>query len=216
MNRWLLSLLVMGWVTSCTGKPDEAVPGDGGVCPPVADLAPTKPKCEAAKGLAGDNLFCIDFSSVGDQPLDSPPPTKLSGWDFTNNCGGKYWAISKGKLQINNFSGFASNCGFLMPAVNPSDYQKYNSFTLSVVHTVDLNQQKQTAWIYLGSMVASQQLAQSTGTNPRQRNIYEVAKTDLPNGGTNTYQPLFQIISTLAGGATGWQIESIAVMGNTQ
>ena len=214
MNRWLLSLLVMGWVTSCTGKPDEAVPGDGGACPPVADLAPMKSKCDAAKGLAGDNLFCVDFSSVPEQVLTTPPPAQLPGWNFEKfdkNC----WQVLGGKLQVQMFSAFASTCGFLMPGVSPGDYQKYNSFTLSAVQTVDLNAQKQTSWIYLGSDLVNQQVVTTTGTNPRQRNITEFAKMALPNGGSGAYQPLFKITSTAPqGGYQGWQIESIAVMGN--
>lgn len=107
------------------------------------------------------------------------------------------------------------SCGFRLPEINPADYQKYNSFTLSVVQTVDLNAQKQTSWIYLGVDLVAQQIVTSTGTNPRQRNIYEIAKTALPNGGNNNYQPLFKITSetTFGGAYQGWQIESIAVIG---
>ena len=166
-------------------------------------------KCAAAKGLPGDNLICTDF----------PTPQTLTdlkgmGWDFTSQCPAG-WTVSNAKLEVNSFSTFASSCIFTMRPLTPTEYQKYNSFTLSVVHTVDLNASKQTAWIYLGSDLATQQLALSTGTNPRQRNIYEVARAALPNGGNNNYQPLFKITSTAAGGGfLGWQIESIAVMGN--
>lgn len=208
------ALFLMG----CIGfEPND----DAGVCKPVdmkgdlQDLPPTKPKCDAAKGLAGDNLFCIDFSSVSEQILTTPPPSQLTGWNFEKfdkNC----WQILGGKLQVQAFSTFASTCGFMMPAVSPSDYAKYNSFTLSVVQTVDLNSQKQTSWIYLGNDLVNQQLTTTTGTNPRQANAITVARTALPNGGSGTYQPLFKITSTVGVGManTGWQIESIAVMGN--
>lgn len=214
MSRWLLSLFIIGWVVGCTGKPDEAEPGDGSACPSPADLAPKSPKCDAAKGLAGANLFCVDFSSIPEQVLTTPPPAQLPGWNFEKfdkNC----WQVLGGKLQVQMFSAFASTCGFLMPGVSPGDYQKYNSFTLSVVQTVDLNAQKQTSWIYLGSDLVNQQVVTTTGTNPRQRNITEFARTALPNGGSGSYQPLFKITSTAPqGGYQGWQIESIAVMGN--
>lgn len=166
-------------------------------------------KCAAAKWLPGDNLICTDF----------PTPQTLMdlkgmGWDFTSKCP-IGWTVSNAKLEVNSFSTFADSCIFTTRPLTASEYQKYNSFTLSVVQTVDLNAPKQTAWIYLGSDLATQQLALSTGTNPRQRNIYEVARTALPNGGNNNYQPLFKITSTAAGGGfLGWQIESIAVMGN--
>lgn len=210
---WPLSALLL---VGCLGyEPHE----DSGVCKPadmkgdLQDLTPTKPKCEAAKGLAGDNLFCIDFSSVSDQVLTTPLPPQLPGWDFeqfAKSC----WQIMNGKLAVKNFSAFTGNCGFLMPARSSSDYQKYGSFTLSVVHTVNLNKQNQSALMYLGLDQDAQQLWFNTGTNPRQVSTITVVKSALPNGGTNTYQPLFKITSTLAGGATGWQIESIAVMGN--
>lgn len=182
---------------------------DGGKCPGSPDMTVPTAKCAAAKGLPGDNLICTDF----------PTPQTLMdlkgmGWDFTSKCP-VGWTVSNAKLEVNSFSTFADSCIFTTRLLTPSEYQKYTSFTLSVIQTVDLNAQKQTAWIYLGSDLATQQLALSTGTNPRQRNIYEVARTALPNGGNNNYQPLFKITSTAAGGGfLGWQIESIAVMGN--
>lgn len=185
---------------------------DGGKCPGSPDMA-TTPRCEAAKGLPGDNLVCVDLLQV-------PSLDALRGLNFIvgkNSVGNECWEIMQGKLEINNFSGFADTCIIKLPALDltTAANQKYNSFTLSVIQTVDLNAQKQTSWIYLGSDLATQQLALSTGTNPRQRNIYEVARAALPNGGNNNYQPLFKITSTAAGGGfLGWQIESIAVMGN--
>lgn len=192
--------------------PLQGPSADGGKCPGSPDMAMSTAKCAAAKGLSGDNLICVDLQQV--QSLDA-----LRGLGFIvgkNSMNNECWEIMQGKLEINNFPGFADTCIIKLPALDltTSANQKYNSFTLSVVQTVDLNAQKQTSWIYLGSPLANQQLAISTGTNPRQRNIYEVAKGALPNGGSNSYQPLFQITSSLAGGATGWQIESIAVMGN--
>ena len=56
----------------------------------------------------------------------------------------------------------------------------------------------------------------ATGTLPRQQRIYSIAKPALPNGTSNAYQPLFKITSGITIGLPGWQIESIAIMGNTQ
>jgi hypothetical protein len=172
-------------------------------------MAAPAAKCAAAKGLGGDRLLCVDMAQV-----PSVDGLRAMNWivakdSMSNEC----WEIMGGKLQIKNFSSFADNCLFKLPTLSTSGYA---SLTLSVVQTVDLNAPKQTVWIYLGSELATQQIATSTGTNPRQRNVYEVATPALPNGGSGMYQPLFKITSSLAGGATGWQIESIAVMGNTQ
>jgi len=207
------ALLLLFATLSACAQPTEQF-ADGGKCPALSDMAIKTPPCAAAKGLAGDSLICIDFSSVADQALTKPSPSELAGWDFEApriNC----WQILNGRLQVQNFPTFMDSCGFRLPEVNLADYQKYNSFTLSVVQTVDLNAQKQTSWIYLGLDLAAQQIVTNTGINPRQRNIYEVAKSVLPNGGNNSYQPLFKISSTFAGGAAyqGWQIESIAVIG---
>lgn len=182
------------------------LPSDGSVTRDM-DMDMAKSTCAAAKGLSGVPLICTDFPSA--QTLVD---LKGMGWDFTQCAAG--WTVSNSNLQVSNFGSFASSCIFTTRPLTTSEYNQYGTFTLSVVQTVDLNAPKQTGWIYLGNDVAMQQVASTTGTNPRQRNIYEVAKTALPNGGTTNYQPLFKITSTFAGGATGWQIESIAVLGN--
>ena len=109
---------------------------DGGACPipPVADaagvpdMATPAPKCAAAKGLAGDNLLCVDFKDV--QQL-----TSLTGWNFF--CGGlNSWTSSGGFLQVNNFSTFQDECTAKLPAINLNDADKlkYKSVALSLVH----------------------------------------------------------------------------------
>ena len=128
---------------------------------------------------------------------------------MNNEC----WEIMGGKLQIKNASSFADDCLFKLPALSASGYA---SFTFSVVQTVDLNKLKQSSLIYLGVAQDAQQMASSTGINPRQRNIYEVTKAALPNGGSGMYQPLFKLSSGQMSGGLGWQIESVAVMGNAQ
>lgn len=172
------------------------------------DMATPPPKCVAAEGLQGDNLLCVDFKDV--QNLSS-----LGGWTF--NCpGGSVWSTTGGTLQVNSFSTFMDTCTARLPALSAADYQKYSRFTLSLVQTVDVNPAQQRIQVMLGADDPMTRLiAWLTGTQPRQRNLYEIAKTALPNGGTNTYQPLFKLTSAVAAGGlhTGWQIESIAIHG---
>ena len=75
------SLVLLG-LMSCGGPeiftPDGFMYGcttpDGGPIPP--DMLTPAPKCAAAKGLAGDNLLCVDFKDV-------QMPSSLGGWDFS-------------------------------------------------------------------------------------------------------------------------------------
>ena len=177
----------------------------------VPDLATPLFKCAAAKGLAGDTLLCVDFSKV-----NGLTDQLLNGWDFTTagTCPG--WEIASGKLQVKNFGSFVGTCSITMPLTDlaAAANQKYQSVTLAVVQTIDLNPAKQGASAYLGVRLPSQQIWYTTGTNPKTVTSLQIAKAALPNGGTSSYQPLFELTSGLAGGATGWQIESIAVMGN--
>jgi hypothetical protein len=176
----------------------------------MPDLAPPQPKCAAAKGLTGDALLCVDFDK-----LSSLTDQAVAGWNFTGNCIAG-WEIATGKLQVKNFGTFVGTCSFTMPLTDlasPAN-QKYQSVTLAVVQTLDLNPAKQGASAYLGVRLPSQQIWYTTGTNPKTVTSLQIAKAALPNGGTSLYQPLFELTSALAGGATGWQIESIAVMGN--
>ncbi len=177
----------------------------------MPDLAPPQPKCAAAKGLTGDAIVCVDFdklSGLSDQTVKD--------WNFTPGGGCPGWEIVGGKLQVKNFGGFVGTCSFTMPLTDlaAAANQKYQSVTLAVVQTLDLNPAKQGASAYLGVRLPSQQIWYTTGTNPKTVTSLQIAKAALPNGGTSLYQPLFELTSALAGGATGWQIESIAVMGN--
>ncbi len=191
---------------------------DGGVgCPAldasttVPDLAVAPPKCAAAKGLQGDNLLCVDFKDV-------QMPSSLTGWNF--NCMQVFdsWTTTGGKLQVNNFSTFMSTCSFTLPALSAADYQKYSSFTLSVVQRVHIDDMSgQTAQVMLGADApATRLITQWTGKGARQTSTLTITKADLPNGGTGAYQPLFKITSTTTAGGSfqGWLIESIAVNGN--
>ena len=128
-----------------------------------------------------------------------------------------YNELLGGKLQVRSFSTFMGSCGFLLPPLSSTDYQKYASFTLSIVHTIDLNEAKQKVQLMLGTDDPVTRLVfQTTGIQPRQRNLFEVTKSALPNGGSGSYQPLFKLTSGVAAGGTaaGWQIESISINGS--
>lgn len=186
--------------------------GDGGS---VLDMTPPPPKCAAAKGLPGDNLICADFTSP-----QTIVDLTAAGWNFASTMSGTCagWTVANSKLQVTSFGTLASgSCGFTLPALSASDYQKYSSFTLSVVQRVHIDENAgQTAQVMLGADAPSTRLVtQWTGKGARQTSTMAMAKTDLPNGGTNTYQPWFKISSTTtaAGSFQGWLIESIAVNG---
>ena len=174
-----------------------------------ADMATPPPKCAAAKGLAGDNLLCVDFKDV-------QMPSSLAGWDFTCT-GGTSWSTTTGKLQINNFSTFMDTCTFKLPPLSAADYAKYSSFTLSVVHRVDISEvASQRVQVMLGADDQSNRLLDwMTGKQPRKQWMQTVAKADLPLAAVGSFQPLFKFSSANSAGGvfSGWQIESIAVNG---
>jgi len=187
--------------------------GDGGTLP---DLAHAPPKCSAAKGLSGDAIVCVDFDK-----LSGLTDQAVAGWDFTSWCPAG-WQIAGGKLQVKNFGGFVGTCSFMMPLVDLGALgnQKYSSVTLAVVQRVDLNDspaQFQSAQAMLGLDDSNRRFEFRTGRNPRQQNVNTLTRADLagiPGVGTNV-QPLFKLTSAAAApGNAGWEIESIAVMGN--
>jgi hypothetical protein len=180
----------------------------------TADLAPPPPKCPAAKGVAGDNLLCVDFSKVAQ--LSDPA---LAGWDFTasmSNCPG--WQIANNMLSVKMFSTFMGECGFTLPAIDlkQADKQKYQGLTISVVQRVSVSDPDQKAQLYLGAADANTRLViQTNGKNQRQQTMINITKADLPAAVNSVYQYLFKITSSVPVGGTvqGWQIESIAVNG---
>jgi hypothetical protein len=176
------------------------------------DLASSVPKCAAAKGLAGDALVCIDADRITLADL------RTQGWTgFKDGTGTDCWEIATGKLQVKNFGGFVGTCSFTMPLTDlasPAN-QKYQSVTLAVVQRVDLNPVSQKAQMMLGLDDPTTRLIDETrGTQPTQQRVYTVQKVTLPNGGGAAYQPLFKLTSGALYAGVGWQIESIAVMGN--
>ena len=178
----------------------------------VPDLATSPPKCAAAKGLTGDAIVCVDFdklSGLSDQTVKD--------WNFTPGGGCPGWEIATGKLQVKNFGGFVGTCSFTMPLTDlaAAANQKYQSVTLAVVQRVDLNPVSQKAQMMLGLDDPTTRLIDETrGTQPTQQRVYAVQKVALPNGGGAAYQPLFKLTSGALYAGVGWQIESIAVMGN--
>lgn len=213
MSASRITMLGLGLLIGCD---ERLVPNDGGgsldqKCPGLPDLLPMAPKCAAAKGLTGNNLLCVDFTSP--QVLSDLTNT---GWNFDKFDKG-CWTVSSGKLQINtaNFATYMGTCGFVMSPLSASDYGKYNNFTLSVVHRVDISDAaSQKLQVMLGIDDPSMRLVtQWTGKQSRQQSTIGMGKNDLPNGGTGVFQPLFKLNASLTAGGTaqGWQIESIAV-----
>ena len=143
----------------------------------------------------------------------------LMGWDFKTNCGAG-WEINGGKLQIQSFGQFDKTCGFLMPLIdlNQTQYKKYNAITISIIQRVDINNPQHIALGGLGSAMADRTFWTATGKSERQQLTVTLPKTDpVPMKAGGMYQFLFQLSSTVMAGGTaqGWQIESIAVMGNS-
>ena len=169
-------------------------------------------KCLAAKGLSGDNLVCVDFAKV-----PSLTDQALTGWDFVSNCGGNYWEIAVGKLQVKNFGTFANTCSFTMPLINfnDADKTKYNTITLSVVHRIDLNDPDQEAQIWLDSdNPATRIVWRATGRRDvaRQTTTFTIDKADLPATlRANGFKWLFKVSSQGVFSRNGWQIESLAI-----
>lgn len=185
--------------------------GDGGCV--AADLAPPAARCKAAAGLTGDAITCVDFDQV-----TALTDQKLTGWDFTNPMSCPGWEVVTGKLQVKNFSSFDKNCSFTLPPLNlnDADKQKYQRVTLAIVQRVDLNESQQKAQIMLGLDDPLQRLLdQTTGKQSRKQLIQTLTRTDLPAAVNGIFQPLFKITSGAMVGSLnqGWQIESIAVIG---
>lgn len=218
-SKWLPLVCLLN-IAGCGVTVED---NDGGTvkCPQVdmrslqMDMAPPAPKCAAAKGLPGENLLCADF--VSPQTIVD---LTAAGWSFTTSISGTCtgWTVTNGKLQVNSYATVANgSCGFTLPALSATDYQKFSSFTLSIIHRVDISETaSQKVQVMLGADdPLSRLVTQWTGKGSRQTSTMAMSKADLPNGGTGSYQPLLKISSTTTAGGSfqGWQIESIAVNG---
>ena len=178
------------------------------------DMTPAPVPCPAAKGLAGDNLFCADFAD----PQTSINSLTAKGWDFgavMSNCPG--WQIMNSLLQVQSFSSFANGtCGFTPQPITAAQIQKYRRLTLSVEQRIDLSDPEQKSQIFLDDAADPQNLMwQLTGKKnvARQQTSVAVDTADLPVLLKSGFKWVLQLNSKLAVGRNGWQIESLAVNG---
>lgn len=209
----LFALLLLA--TACR---TEVISVPDGFCDPPdlaqspVDLAPPTPKCAAAKGLAGDNLLCVDFKDV--QTLSS-----LGGWSLF--CGGSaLWSTTGGMLQVNSFGTFDKECTALLPSINLNDpdKQKYKSLALSIVHRIDLLDPEQKVQIFLNDASDPTRLmffATGKKTPSRSTAVYSLDRADFPAMLNNSPQWVLKVSSSAMSGTLrqGWQIESIAING---
>lgn len=213
-------ILILTALLPFAGCPEPfAVEGYDHGCPSIdmqaslPDMAIAPPKCAAAKGLAGDNLLCVDFDKV--TQLTDPA---LVGWNFSANMA-NCWQISGGYLQVQNFGGFMGNCGLTLPPIDlkQADKQQYQRVTLSLLHKVDLSDPDQQAQVFLDVDSAARLAHQMTGKPgfpALLTTTVTVNKTDLPSALMSVYK--FYLKAGSLGAVAlrqGWQIQSIAVNG---
>lgn len=193
---------------------------DGGNCAvsdmktTSADMSAPAAKCAAAKGLAGDNLLCVDFDKV--TQLNDPA---LAGWKFDASTPCPGWQISNGALQVQNFATFVGNCGVTLP---PIDFklaanQTYQRATIALVHRVDLSDPDQQAQIFIDLDSPARLIHQTTsrpGLPTLTTTTLTVNKADLPMGLMSVYKFFLKASALTANARQGWQIQSIAVNGS--
>jgi hypothetical protein len=145
----------------------------------------------------------------------------LMGWDFTlggGACPG--WEVAGGNLEVVNFPGFTGTCGLTLRPfdLNQPEYSQYNSITLALRHRVDLDPGSSTpnqfGQVYLGTAAPPGLVTEITNTQIEQQMSLTIDKQKLPMALNNIYQWLLQVQSFQATGKKGWQISSVAVMGN--
>lgn len=183
-------------------------PGDDS-CPLAPDLAPPGKSCEAAKGLPGTRVFCLDFNA---------PSLDLTGWnlnDINSKRCGNGWSVSSGYLQVTNFSTLTdATCSLSLPSIN---MDSYSNVMISVLAAIDLNGTGGgSAAIWLGDPSDSNSkkvysLSGKTSLGKTQV-LSTVSRGDWPVPATG--QNIF--ISQLSGtnpNTLGLRISSIAVLG---
>ncbi len=213
-TRYLvLSLLVLAGCPYAEPRDDVdlSCPSTDGK-PATADMAVAPPKCAAAKGLAGDNLLCVDFDKV--TQLSDPA---LAGWKFDTSTPCPGWQISGGALQVQNAATFMGNCGLTLPPIDfkQADKANYQRATLALLHRVDLSDIDQKALVFLDlDDTATRFLHQITG-RPSMPTLatttLTVNKADLPVALNSVYKFFLKVSSSAVTGRQGWQIQSIAV-----
>ena len=218
--KWILAALLLtagGCVTLTEFGLDggDCTPSDlGDLSGPSADLSVPAAKCAAAKGLSGDNLLCVDFDKVT-QLTDAA----LAGWNFNANMA-NCWQITGGALQLINFGSFMGNCGATLPPIDlkQADKQKYQRVTLALIHKVDMSDPDQKVQVFIELDDPARLIHQTTskpGIAALTTTTLTVNKSDLPMSLMSIYKFYLKAGSLVpAGGRQGWQIQSIAVMGN--
>lgn len=214
-----LACLIAALSPACHNLTIERI-DDAGTCDvtdmsrAVQDMATPAPKCAAAKGLAGDNLLCVDFDKV--TQLSDPA---LAGWNFNANMA-NCWQISGGYLQVQNFSGFSGACGLTLPALDfkQADKSTYQRATLSLLYRLDMTDPDQQAQVFMDTDNPIRLLHQMTG-RPGMPTLLNatltVNKADLPSALLSIYKLFLKVnVANVVGGRQGWQIQSIAVNGS--
>ena len=203
--------IATGFLGGCGGGEVMSPSGGGPACPALPDLAPAPPRCAAAKGLTGESLLCVDFKDVRDL-------SSLPNWNFF--CGGAFtWTTGPSGLQVKDFATFDKECTVILPAqnLNDPDKQNYRSVTVSLVQRIDLSDPEQKADLYLNTASdPTRMLWSATGKkNPsRQVTTMTFERSELPTAINQSPQWILRVSSTGFYSRQGWQIESIAVMGN--
>lgn len=133
--------------------------------------------------------------------------------------GGGCWEIAGGVLQVKNFKMLTGDCGLFLPPINLNDakYSKYQSLTLSLRQRVDVDPgSMQQAGIFLDTADLAHQLNTTTDRNLPQQFVLTLDKTDLPAMNPGGYRYLLRLHAPATAGGTrqGWQISSVAVLGN--
>lgn len=190
--------------------------GDMGKCSPP-DLAPAPAKCVAAKGLAGDNLFCVDFKDISSL-------ADLTTWNFKAAGATDCWDLANGVqsgkkvLLIKNFTNYMGDCAFTTPQIDltASTNTKYSRLTLAIQQRVDVNPATanngpQFAQIFIDN--TSFLLNQSTNKQNPQQLVVSLDKGNLPTmpAGGYLFYVNFHAPYPGGGGNLGWEIESIAI-----
>lgn len=216
-RSWLLVPFALAGCITAVDKPIDL----GALCAgdlrssTTVDMPAVQAKCAAATGLAGTNLLCVDFDKV--TQLADPA---LAGWKFdaATPCPG--WQISGGYLQVQNFGSFVGSCGLTLPPIDfkVSGNLSFQRATLAIVHRVDMSDPDQQAQVFVDLDSPARLIHQTTskpGISTLTTTILTVNKADLPMTLMSVYKFFLKAGSlTAIGGRQGWQIQSIAVMGN--
>lgn len=210
-------IILLG-VLSLVGCDSKIVERDGSTNTDLTcqmrDMAqtPPAPKCAAAKGLAGDNLLCVDFSTITMPFAQSLPMWSFSKDSMTKDC----WEVQNNRLQIINFSGmFQDTCRVTLPTYNfnDADKQKYKTVTLALVQQVDLDLgttfPNQLEQIYNASPPFL--LSQTSGNQPEQQFVLIIDLMKLPAASSKVANFTIQVMSAAKQFKNGLQISSIAV-----